>query len=338
MRDSSSLRGTLALLTCVALLGWASTSAHAQAPASQSAPAEQLFRDGRQLMADGRIDDACAKFEESQRLEPRGGTLLNLGLCHAKQGKLLVAWREINEVKTRALREGRRDKAQLAESDLRGVEARIALLTVKVSSAALSPGLRVSVDGIELEGSAWGQPMPLLPGAHRVVATAGTQSFGQSVEIRVGSQEIVRVPALAGASPSPSPYDAAPPAARSPRRTLGLVLGALGVAQIATGVVAGGLAIKWAGEVNDGCGPNYDQCTPALRDRNSSARTMAWVADITLPLGLICAGAGAYLWFSAPRATATVDARSGRTPAPRILTFAPSPLPGGGGLTMGGSF
>ena len=66
-----------------------SSAAFAQ-PAS--AQAEVLFRQGRDLMAAGKVAEACSAFDESQRLEPEITTLLNVAACREKLGQLATAW------------------------------------------------------------------------------------------------------------------------------------------------------------------------------------------------------------------------------------------------------
>src|SRR5262245_37563455 len=51
-----------------------------------AAAAEALFREGRQLMDSGAIAQACVKFEESLRLDPALGTMLNLAVCEERAG------------------------------------------------------------------------------------------------------------------------------------------------------------------------------------------------------------------------------------------------------------
>ncbi|NOU28880.1 MAG: hypothetical protein HOO96_13330, partial [Polyangiaceae bacterium] len=49
--------------------------------------AETLFREGRKALEAGDYAVACAKFAESQRIEPAPGTLLNLAGCEERSGK-----------------------------------------------------------------------------------------------------------------------------------------------------------------------------------------------------------------------------------------------------------
>jgi hypothetical protein len=51
-----------------------------------------LFRQGRDLLAAGKVAEACSAFEESQKLEPAVTTLFNLAGCREKLGQFATAW------------------------------------------------------------------------------------------------------------------------------------------------------------------------------------------------------------------------------------------------------
>ena len=58
----------------------------AAAQAHDRAAGEALFQEGRRLMKTHDFAPACSKFEESLRLDPATGTLLNLADCEEQLG------------------------------------------------------------------------------------------------------------------------------------------------------------------------------------------------------------------------------------------------------------
>src|SRR6476646_7884960 len=75
--------------------------AFAAAEARADPAAEALFRSGREAVDRGDWQTACARFEESHRLEPAVGTVFNLANCREKLGQLASAWQRFREVKER---------------------------------------------------------------------------------------------------------------------------------------------------------------------------------------------------------------------------------------------
>ena len=84
------------LLVAATVRAQSDSTRAAEAATSQRALAEVLFRQGRELMAQGRVADACGKFAESLRLDVALGTSLNLAVCLETQGRLASAWSEYN--------------------------------------------------------------------------------------------------------------------------------------------------------------------------------------------------------------------------------------------------
>ena len=65
----------------------------AAAPPQEAAgtQAQVLFDAGKALMAQKRFSEACPQLEQSQRIQPGGGTLMFLALCHEGEGKTATA-------------------------------------------------------------------------------------------------------------------------------------------------------------------------------------------------------------------------------------------------------
>lgn len=65
---------------------------------AQDAAAEALFRSAQQAVQGGDWETACARFLESNRLDPAPGTVLNLARCSEELGRLASAWKYYKEV------------------------------------------------------------------------------------------------------------------------------------------------------------------------------------------------------------------------------------------------
>lgn len=287
------IRGGLAALALAACLAAEVDPVYAQEPGSVSALADALFRDGKRLMGESRFAEACAKFTESQRLDPASGTLLALATCHEKQGKIATAWAMYREVLPEAERAGRVDRVTFVKERLAALGGQVSTLRIDVAAATLRhPGARVLFDGVEIREGTIGVPVPVDPGAH-VVAVEGGGAIRWRHDLLVTTvQQELRVEVPAVAIPAP-----APPTTWSRRRSYGLALGLVGVASLGTGTYFGIKTMQTQSQVDKLC-PDPSSCAndEAFVLNDSAART-ARLTDVTLGLGAVCVAVGAWLLF-----------------------------------------
>jgi hypothetical protein len=314
--------------------------ANAEPSAAQKAMASQFFDDAEKLMASGKTADGCAKYAESQRLDPQLGTLLHLADCYEKVGKTASAWATFKDaVEIAAQRkDGREPKARAKVADL---EARLPKLVVTLTGRAPA-GIEVRQDGEIVGRAAWGSPVPVDPGRHRITAKApGCEQWFTSVDVPPGAsstrvavpellpesapvaaQPVPVAPAPAAPPLAPPPY-APPPTAPSPppaigpqpaelsasgggstQQTIGYVVGGVGVVGLGMGAVFG-LTMKSKLSDRDAvCGPNY-LCTSTdqvdqITQLTNDARGAATVSGVSFAIGGAALVTGVVLLLTAP--------------------------------------
>lgn len=223
---SSKFRHAALIVGLVGSAATASRQAAAQAASTDRVVARSLFDDARALMEQGKTPEACAKFAESQRLDPRGGTLLNLAVCHEKEGKTATAWVEFRDAVAMARKEDRSDREKVAKRHLKDLEPRLSRLEVRLAAGAQTDGLELRLDGGVIGTATIGAPIPVDPGEHKLAATApGRTSWESTVVVGPDAdRKVIEVPALAmpetarpeplRATPAPAPV--APPLSSVP--------------------------------------------------------------------------------------------------------------------------
>jgi hypothetical protein len=287
------------------------------APARDPASAEALFEQGRTAAARRDWQHACSAFEQSQGLDPAVGTLLNLGECRYRLGKLASAWQDFVEA-LRELPDGddRRPYAQQRAAEL---DKRAPRLVVAVP-ANLPSGTTVLKDGVEMPAALLGMTVPVDPGTVTLVVRAPghapirfdvTLSEGQVRRIEVHPGEVLP-PAAAGEHPSGASTALAPgggatdsgDAASSTAtwRTAGFVTTGVGAAALAAGAVTGILALSRAASYRNACGPSYacsdDASLQSARSAASDAKTFSTISTVTLIAGGVAAAAGLTIYFT----------------------------------------
>lgn len=278
------------LLVAAVLLAWP-VAAHADGTATDRQVAQQLFDDGRVLLEAGRHAEACPKFAESQRLDPGGGTLLNLALCHELEGKTATAWTELREALSVAGRDDRKDRQELASSHIAALGPKLIRLTVSVPRGVAAREPEITLDTSRLPPEAWNTAIPVDPGEHQIAVIPNAQRAGLSrwqtsiATLDAGRAYRVDVPALDQAGGG----DVEPVETHRRSAAFWLVLGGAGAA-LTTSVITGLMTLEANKYVKDNCSNDRSFCRVGdAEDAASRARTLAWVSTATLVVGI---GAG----------------------------------------------
>ncbi len=276
--------------------------------------AQVLFDEGRSLVKEGRFEEACPKFEESQRLDPGAGTLLNLANCYEKAGKTASAWRTYREAADVAEGANRAEWAASARASASALNASLSTLVIDVAPSADVAGLVVERDGVPVSRSEWGRAVPVDPGVHVVVARAdGKKSHEQRV-IADASASSLRVtvapledvaPSGSSAPPEPArPHDDETEAAGigATQRTVGYVVGAAGIVGLGVGAVFGLSAIGSKNDAASGdhCSKDLESCDRTGVDAMREARGSALASTIGFAAGGALLATGLVLVLTAP--------------------------------------
>jgi hypothetical protein len=302
--------------TLVAVPAWADV------PSADSATAQVLFDAAKKLMAAGKFAEACPKFEESQRLDPTSGTLINLADCYEKAGRFSAAWSTFVDAAAVSRRTGNADREQVAKDRALALEPKLSRIIITVTGGDQVPDLVVKRDGKIVGKAQWGLAVPVDPGIHAVAVSApGRKTWAQSVTITAsGSTVTIEVPELqpglptatppvtpatqqtepnaavvGGASSGASSAEKAP-GGLSDQKIGAIAVGGVGLAGVVVGSIFGLKAMSKHNDADALCTPQcYDQAAVDLRDQSMHAGNVSTVAFVVGGVGL--AGA-AFLWFT----------------------------------------
>lgn len=203
MKASSMSRAARALVSSSALAAVVLASGPASAG---DAAAQALFDEGRRLTESGQWAQACPKFEESNRIEPKMGTQYKLAECYERVGKLASAWENYLEVAGKAKADKNTEREQFARDKAKALEPRLTRLKISVSPPLLR-GLVVKRGAKEIGAAQYGLLIPVDPGRITISASApGYQTWSEVVEARAeGQNYVATIPQLEPGGPIYNP-------------------------------------------------------------------------------------------------------------------------------------
>jgi serine/threonine-protein kinase len=302
------------LVVVSAFSAW-SVAARAQ-NAQDKASASVLFEEGKRLLGEGKIDEACTKFEAAQRMAPTLGRKLNLADCYRRAGRTASAWAEFREAGNQAGREGD-DRETFARDRAAEIEKNLSRLTIRLSPGAGVAGLEVKRDGTAVGKGLFDTGVPVDPGAHVVEAIApGRTAWSSKVEVSSGANVTVEVPVLGepthykdpvvttrtpARAPEPPPAPPAPPRPGRSRRIFAIAVGAVGIVSLGVGGVFGLSASSKKSDALDGHCNDMFQCRDqAGVDLVKDAQSAATISTVAIGIGAAAVAAGVVLYVTAP--------------------------------------
>jgi hypothetical protein len=311
---------------------------------AQSADAETLFNDGKRLLDEGKVAEACDAFEASNRIETRAGTLIRLGECREKNDQLASAWSAYKDALTR-VKDTR--KKQVASAKLGALEPRLSYLTVSVPLASKLDGLAVTRNGKPLDPGLWNRAVPVDGGDYTIEATAPGHKPWRSTtrvptehgKLSITVNKLEEAPAAVAAKPAEpaEPAHAAaanddererpmpPPHTFTTRRKIAVAVLGAGVVSVLIGAGLGHAANGDKDQAYALCPDPAMPCSSSARANSliSTAHDRAIEADVGFAVGAAAAIVGATLWF---------------TGAPKYETVGAIPSPHGASVVFMGRF
>jgi hypothetical protein len=278
----------------------------------EKAAAEALFQLGEREMRAGNYELACPKLEASSKLDPGVGTLLYLGDCQEKQGRLASAWATFRQAMSLAKWRGDSERASLAELRATALLPRVSRVTYQVDPRNDVPGFELRKDGVSIASGSWGTALPSDPGRFEVVARApGYEPWSTTLTVPDGGDAVaIAVPPLRRITTTPSPPAApverarvapAPESRSSAQKTWGAITAGVGAALAVSGGALAFVALRKNAESKDHCrqgDPNL--CEPTGVEQRESAQRLANLAGALGIGGGAVLTTGAILYLTAP--------------------------------------
>jgi len=291
----------------------------------------------RSLASQGKEALDKSDWERARDLFHRAYTLVPAPTIALYEGRALVKLHRLVEAEEAFMRAARtsldaespepfRKAVHDAEDDLLALRGRMPKVTIVTSGPGASdPQLSVTLDGRPLASALVGVELPIDPGDHTLHAVVpGGQPTELAFSVVEKQRQRVELAVANGqASAAPKPIVVATPAAAPPappepqpapspwHKRAGLIVGGVGVAGLATGIITGILAGNRYSAAEQECTDHTCVEGSAGWDAVQSFRTLRTLSTVGYIVGGVGLAAGTTLFLTAPsQPTNSARARS----------------------------
>jgi hypothetical protein len=347
----------LAPFSAIAIFALASASV-ARGADRDPTTAQALFEQARADAAAGKYATACPRFEESFRLDPSVGTLLNMADCAEHLGHVASALAHFTDALVQL--PATDDRVSYVKERVAKLKPRVPHLQIDTASAEPVVILR---DSVEIGPASRNIPLPVEPGPHVIVVrAAGRKDRELRVDLAEGAEQHVRaepgdplpsaaavatIPVVSSqAGPSPAIPTSGAATSTTGRGALPWLATAVAGAGVAAGAVAGVLALSDASQVKQLCANHTCSNTNDFTNASNTAsrgKTEETVSTVGFGVGIAGAALATYLWLrpsSGTERTSTLGGGSHTASGGSVTSAWAAPWggPTGGGLAVGARF
>lgn len=260
---------------------------------AQTPEAEVLFREGKRLLEEGEIKEACEKFEASERIAPENGTELNLADCWERIGRTASAWAMFVKAAGSAKREDRAAEARRRAALLKG---KLVHLTIEVPEDVAIEDLEIVRNDQVVDRELWNEAVPVDPDEYTITARA-PKHLEWSTTITVKSKDkviVVRKLERSARKRDDGPKQTPAQPNRYRGASIALAIGGVATIGIATGFAFHSKSLQ---NDSDAICPTTSCGDAGAVDLNQRARSEGWIANIGWGLGGAAVAAAIVTWY-----------------------------------------
>lgn len=313
--------------------------------------ADKLFQKAKKLHAEKKYSEACPTYEEVDKTDPAIGSKLNVAKCYEDWGKLATAYTWYAQADKMAT-DAKDERAQKIKEVIDELDTNVPRMTIKIPEGA-DPDV---LDTLTLDG----QPIPeewhntqqrIDPGPHVIEFVVDGQKKKKMAPVERGGESELSLDIPKGTGKKPRPPKKKDPDVQTPivenpdpgkkRRYIGLGVGGAGVVAIGVAsVMTLSARSKYKDALADHCMGSTSGCDQTGFELTRDARSTANIATVITLVGVAAIGAGAFLYFTAPKAPPPSAEKPPEKPTEGVQAIYVSPTidSTGGGFVVGGAF